>query len=63
MFLMAFFSMPLGEYLDETLAQNIPLKVFFNLCKFWCSLFALINNNFQQIVDYFYLESSEMDCT
>ena len=44
------------------MAQNVHLKVFFNLCKFWCLLFAIINNNFQHIVDYFLLESSEMDC-
>ena len=44
--------------MDETLAQNVSLKVFFNLYKFLCLLFAIINNNFQQIVDYFLLEIS-----
>ena len=61
---MAFFSMPLGYilYLDEPLALNIPLKVFFNLNQYWCLLFAIINKNFQQIAVYFLPESSEIDC-
>ena len=55
------FPYPSGVYLDKTLAQNIPLKVSCNLFKFWCLLFAIINNNFQQIAVCFLLESSEID--
>ena len=51
MSVLAIFSM--HESLDETWAQNIPLKDFFNLCNFLCLLFATILNNFQQNADYF----------
>ena len=57
-FFMAFFNMPQGYIL---IYQNIPLKVFFNY-KNWCLLFAIINNNFQQLAVYFLPESSEIDC-
>ena len=58
---MAFFSMPQG-YILMKLWLKIFLSKFSFTFIFWCSLFALINNSFEQIEDYFLLESSEMDC-
>ena len=55
-----------GNYNDETLALNIPLKVFFTYANFGVLLITIINNNCLQICPVLNLshqyQASDLSC-